>query len=337
MSKTISVDCMGGDGAPFVIVEGVNLALGKSNPDVKFILYGDNSIDSCLKLIDEKFKDRFTVIKTPSVDLKNMKPSLAIRMARDSSMGMAIRAVKDGRADGCVSAGNTGAYMALAKIILKMLPGIERPAIATLIPKRNGDVVMLDLGANADCSYSNLIDFAILGEALASVAFGKDSPKVGLLNIGSEQIKGNLIVQETYKRLKEDNILKNFVGFIEGDEIFKTDLDVVVTDGFSGNIALKVTEGTVKFLIEQVKKSFNTNLFTKLAYLLIRGAFKKNLGFLNPSNHNGAMLIGLNGVVVKSHGGTDAIGFSNAILSAIGVIEREFLKKVSDKIESRNY
>lgn len=335
MFSTIAIDCMGGDFAPRVIVDGVIATIKSGISDLFFLLYGDETLEECLKCIPSEYRKYFEVCLTKSVDLKNMKPSTAIRVARNSSMGMAIEAVKTHKASACISAGNTGAYMALAKILLKTIPGIDRPAIATLIPKKSGQIVMLDLGANADCTPKNLIDFSLLGEALAEIAFQKDNPKTSLLNIGAESIKGNLVVQETYKKLNEHKYLSNFVGFIEGDEIFNTDYDVVVTDGFSGNVALKVTEGTVKFLISQVKKAFKSNILTKLSYLLIKKAFVNNLWFLNPSNHNGALLLGLNGLVVKSHGGTDADGFKNAILFTRTVLKKDFVDQVAKKISEK--
>lgn len=334
MTKSIAIDCMGGDDAPKVIIEGLKMVFADGIGGIHFNLFGDDSLNKYIDLIKE-YSDKFSVHSAPEVDLKNMKPSAAIRMARNSSMGLAIQSVKSGESDACISAGNTGAYMALSKVLLRMIPGVERPAIATYIPKDNGRCIMLDLGANADCSPKNLIDFAIMGEAFAKVGLGISDPKVAILNIGAEDIKGNLIVQDAYKQITENALVKNFYGFIEGDQIFKTDVDVVVTDGFSGNIALKVTEGTVRFLMERVKKAFQTNILTKLSYLFLRKALYKNLGFLNPSNHNGAMLLGLNGVVVKSHGGTDAYGFANAIKSTIKIVEDDFIQKLKGQWENQ--
>lgn len=335
MTKSIAVDCMGGDSAPRVIIEGLKVVFDSGVEGVHFNLFGDDSLEEFIPLIGGRYSDRFSVYGAPAVDLKNMKPSVAIRMAKNSSMGLAIQSVKNGESDACISAGNTGAYMALSKVLLKMIPGIERPAIATYIPKDNGNCVMLDLGANADCSPKNIIDFAIMGEAFARVGLGKEAPKVAILNIGAEDIKGNLVVQDAYKQITDNNLLKNFHGFIEGDQIFKTDIDVVVTDGFSGNIALKVTEGTVRFIMERVKKAFKTNWLTKLSYLILKKALVRNLGFLNPSNHNGAMLLGLNGIVVKSHGGTDAVGFANAIKATIKILEDDFVQRVKEQIENQ--
>jgi len=249
-------------------------------------------------------------------------------------MRLAINAVKDGDADVAVSAGNTGALMAIAKIVLRPLPSIERPAIVTSIPnQKNSGTVLLDMGANVECDSDVLYQFAIMGHAFAKIALKIKNPKIGLLNIGSEDVKGNDAVRSAAALLKESELKDNFYGYVEGNDITNGTVDVVVTDGFTGNVSLKVIEGTAKMVSEVLRSAFSSSFISKLGYLLARPAIIKARKKMDPRLHNGAMLVGLNGVVVKSHGGTDAIGFANAISVAISLVKDKINEKISNEIK----
>ena len=238
-------------------------------------------------------------------------PAQALRSKKDSSMRVAINMVKDNRADACVSAGNTGALMATARYVLHTLLGIDRPAINSTLPAIKGNTHMLDLGANVDCSADNLFQFAVMGSVLAGVVEDIAEPKVGLLNVGSEAIKGNEVVKSTHKLLEQSAL--NYIGFVEGDDIFCGDVDVVVCDGFVGNVALKTTEGVARLISNYGRQAFNQNIFTKIAGFLSLPALKNFKGQIDPRRYNGASLLGLRGIVIKSHGGADAFSFANAI------------------------
>jgi glycerol-3-phosphate acyltransferase PlsX len=253
------------------------------------------------------------------------KPSSALRTGRNSSMRLAINAVQDGRALGVVSAGNTGALMAMAKFVMKTLPGIDRPAIATYFPTLRGESVMLDLGANVHCDAGNLVDFAVLGNAFARTILNIPEPTYGLLNVGSEDIKGHEALHEASAILKNAALPGRFVGFIEGDDIGRGTVDVFVTDGFTGNIALKTAEGTAKLINELVRRTFRSSIVAGLGYLLARPALRKLRKRVDPRRYNGAVFLGLNGIAVKSHGGTDAYGFANAIGVAVDMVKQDFI------------
>lgn len=316
---TLSVDAMGGDNAPAVVVEGIVLACSKL-PNVDFILFGDKEKIDPLLQKHAKARAVCSVQHTDDVVSNNEKAGVALRSGRNSSMRLAINAVADGKAAGIVSAGNTGALMAMAKFVLKTLPGIDRPAIATFFPTLRGESLMLDLGANVVCDSDNLVQFAVMGEVFARNVFHIKQPSIGILNIGSEELKGHDSVQQAFNILQNINLPIRFHGFVEGDDIAKGTVDVVVTDGFTGNIALKTAEGTARMFGSFLKDALHSNPISKIGGLLAKPALNKLRMRLNPSTYNGAMFLGLNGICVKSHGGTDAIGFANALEVAVELI-----------------
>ncbi len=310
---TLSVDAMGGDDAPQMTIEGVKLAL-IALPHVSILLFGDKSkmgpiIDSVLAGMQDRIEIHHTEDKVSSDE----KPSSALRNGRNSSMRLAINSVRDGKAAGVISAGNTGALMAMAKFVMKTLPGIDRPAIASTLPTRRGQTVMLDLGANIDCDANNLTQFAVMGEVYARNVLGLKKPTIGLLNVGVEGMKGKDSVKLTAKILQETHLPIEFYGFVEGTDIGAGTVDVIVTDGFTGNVALKTAEGTADLVIHYLRKALASSPFAILGALIARPALKRLKQKLDPRRYNGAMFLGLNGICVKSHGGTDAFGFSNAI------------------------
>jgi glycerol-3-phosphate acyltransferase PlsX len=248
-------------------------------------------------------------------------------------MRLAIDAVQEGEASCVVSAGNTGALMAIAKYVLKTLPGIDRPAIATFFPTLRGECCMLDLGANVQCDANNLVQFAVMGEVFARTVLGFEQPTIGLLNIGVEDLKGNEEVREAAAILRDSDLPIAFRGFVEGDDIGAGTVDVVVTDGFTGNVALKTAEGTINFYTKMLKQAFLSSLIARIGYFLARGAINNLRNKMDPRRYNGAMLLGLNGIVVKSHGGTDAVGFANAIGVAADMVVHGFQDKIRDDFE----
>ena len=318
--KTIALDAMGGDEAPAIVIQGADIARERY-PDVDFLIYGREPEIAPLLNKLTKLKAVATVVHTDDVVRSADKPSIALRAGRASSMRLAINAVRDGKADGVVSAGNTGALMAMAKFVLKTLPGVDRPAIAAFFPTLRGETLMLDLGANVLCDGRNLVDFAVMGNAFARCVVGVQQPTYGLLNVGSEEMKGHEALQEASAVLREAELPGEFVGFIEGDDIAKGTVDVVITDGFTGNIALKTAEGTASLISEYMRRTFKSSFFAGLGYVLARSAMRKLRKRLDPRRYNGAIFLGLNGVTVKSHGGTDALGFANAIGVAIDMIK----------------
>jgi phosphate acyltransferase len=315
----IAVDAMGGDNAPFMVISGAEKALVRY-PEIEYIFFGD---EKKIKPLIEKhsaLKGHHSVVHTDEVVSSHEKPSIALRQGKKSSMALAIKAVKNGDADSVVSAGNTGALMAMGKIYLRMLDGVARPAITTFFPTSKNDIVMLDLGANIECDENNLLQFAIMGEVFAQTVIGVKDPKVGLLNIGSEEAKGHDEIKKAAELLKEHPSI-DYYGFVEGDDISKGTVDVIVADGFSGNIALKTMEGTARFFNSMLTRTFKSSVFSMLGYLFARKAFKKLKAKMDPRKYNGAVLLGLKGVCVKSHGGTDAFGFSNAVSVAHDMVK----------------
>jgi len=324
---TIALDAMGGDRAPGIVVKGAEIALQR-HPDVHFLLFGaEEKIRPWLAKLPRLGKSA-KLHHTNEVVADDAKPSLALRTGRQSSMRLAIDAVADGRADGVVSAGNTGALMAMAKFVLKMLPGIDRPAIASFFPTRRGETVMLDLGANVECDAENLVQFALMGDVAARTVLGLIEPTVGLLNVGSEDLKGNDAVREAAARLRETVTPIHFYGFVEGDDIAAGTVDVVVTDGFTGNIAVKTAEGTAKLFAEFLESAFRHSLSARIGYLFARGALRKLRMRSDPRRYNGAIFLGLSGIAVKSHGSTDAFGFANAIGVAVDMKVNGVLDKI---------
>lgn len=314
MSKpiTLSIDAMGGDDAPEMVIAGMEMALADL-PNVTFLAFGDEAVIKPLIEARPRLARVCDIRHTEHAVSADEKPAVALRSGRQSSMRLAINAVHQGEADGIVSAGNTGALMAMAKFVLKTLPGIDRPAIATFIPTMKTDSVMLDLGANVTCDAENLVQFAVMGEVFARNVLGKEKPRIGILNIGTEGLKGNDSVRQAATLLGETQLPIDFYGFVEGDDISKGTVDVIVTDGFTGNVALKTMEGTAKLISSGFKEALSGSLLGKLGGLIAYPALKALKSRFDPRRYNGAMFLGLNGICVKSHGGTDALGFANAI------------------------
>ncbi|MEE8500156.1 MAG: phosphate acyltransferase PlsX [Kiloniellales bacterium] len=323
---TISLDAMGGDAAPRMVLSGANIAR-RRYPQVEFLMFGREIEIAPLLDRMKRLKAVTTLVHTDDVIGADDKPSVALRGGRNSSMRLAINAVHDGRAVGVVSAGNTGALMAMAKFVLKTLPGVDRPAIAAFFPTLRGETLMLDLGANVTCNARNLIDFAVMGNAFARCVLGVLQPTCGLLNVGSEERKGHEALHEAAAVLREASLPGEFVGFVEGDDIAQGTVDVVVTDGFTGNVALKTAEGTAKLVGEYLRATFKSSLMAGLGYLLARPSLNKLRKRLDPRRYNGAIFLGLNGITVKSHGGTDAFGFANAIGVAVDMNEHGIIEK----------
>ena len=334
MQYTIAVDAMGGDFGPEVTVPASIQALDK-HPNIQIILVGKKEeINKSLNKFDNKYHQRLTVHPTSQVVQMNESPQSALKNKKDSSMRVSINLVKSHDADACVSAGNTGALMATARFVLKTLPGIDRPAIASNLPNLKGTTCMLDLGANADCTPEQLLQFGVMGAMLTKVLFKKKSPSVGLLSNGSEDIKGNETVKLAAVLLKESHL--NFYGNVEGNDIFKGTTDVVVCDGFVGNISLKTTEGVAhmmgRFLTAEFKKNWLTKLIALIALPILK-SFKRRL---DPRRYNGASFLGLNGIVIKSHGGADIFSFRHALETAIEESENGVISIIREqlKIES---
>ena len=322
---------MGGDQAPRMVLRGADKAL-RRYPQAQFLLFGnENAIRPLLAKMPRLLR-RSTIHHTEEVVTNEAKPSLALRSGRRSSMRLAIDAVAEGKADCVVSAGNTGALMAMAKFVLKMLPGIDRPAIASFFPTSRGESVMLDLGANVECDADNLVQFALMGDAFARTVLGLVQPTVGLLNVGSEDLKGHEAVRAAAARLRDPNAPIRFYGFVEGNDIAAGTVDVVVTDGFSGNIAVKTAEGTARLFNEFMRAAFRHSLRARLGYLLAADALRKMRERMDPRRYNGAMLLGLNGIAVKSHGGADALGFANAIGVAVDMKINGFVDQIRDEL-----
>jgi len=321
VTLTIALDAMGGDHAPQVVVAGADMARER-NPELKFLMFGDQQRLFALLQTRSELAARTNLIHTADAVDADAKPSHVLRHGRNTSMRLAIDAVKDGSADAAVSAGNTGALMVLSKFVLKTLPGIERPAIASLMPTRRSETVFLDLGANAECDADNLVQFAVMGEVFARAVLGIDKPTVGLLNIGTEDGKGNDTLRNAATALRDSPLAMEFHGFVEGNDLAAGKVDVVVTDGFTGNVALKVAEGAVGLYTQFLREAFKSSLFAKLGYVLAKPALQLLRQRLDPRRYNGAMFLGLNGIVVKSHGGTDALGFANAIGVAANLVNQ---------------
>jgi len=331
-SLTISLDAMGGDHGLSVTVPAAIAALGEY-PELRLILVGDESlINAELTKNAHSNSARIEVQHASQVVEMDDKPAQAMRFKKDSSMRVAINLVKEGRADACVSAGNTGALMATARFVLKMLPGVDRPAICGILPSTTGFFHMLDLGANVDATAENLFEFAVMGSVLATAMEDIESPSVGLLNIGEEEIKGNERIKEASRILSDSKL--NYVGYVEADGIYFGDANVVVADGFNGNIALKASEGVAKMIAHKIRESFTRNLLSKLASLValpVLNSFKKTI---DPRRYNGASLLGLQGIVVKSHGGADALAFQTAIKQALIEARSRVPERISEQLET---
>lgn len=327
----IALDAMGGDYAPDMVVAGADIARERC-PDVDYLFVGDEARIQALLDRFPALKPISTIRHTPDAVPMDAKPSVALRTGRNSSMRLAIDAVAAGDAMCVVSAGNTGALMAMAKFVLKTLPGIDRPAIASFFPTIRGESVMLDLGANLECDAENLVQFAVMGSIFSKSVLGLLEPTIGLLNVGSEEQKGHDSIRQAAAALRQTPLAKNFHGFIEGTDIGAGTVDVIVTDGFTGNVALKTAEGTAKLFSEFLRRTFASSILSRMGYLLARGAFLKLKQRTDTRRYNGAMFLGLQGVCVKSHGGTDAVGFANAISVAVDLVRHGFNDKIKDEL-----
>ena len=322
---------MGGDFGPRVTVSASLDAL-KRHPQLVILLVGDQEqISPCLKRVKSSVSSRLKVLHTESVIRNEDKPSYALRHLRESSMFMALQAVADGQAQACVSAGNTGALMAIGRHVIRTLPGVDRPAFISAIPAVKGHSYMLDLGANVDCSAEHLLQFAVMGSILAQWVDGIEQPKVGLLNIGAEEIKGNEQVREASRLIEAQDEL-NYIGFIEGDDLFSGRADVIVCDGFVGNIALKSSEGLARLIGRKVRASFRGSLYRRVLAMLARPALARLQHQLDPSRRNGASLLGLQGIVVKSHGAANRKCFGHALDEAVAEARMALPQKISEQI-----
>lgn len=326
----IAVDAMGGDEGVRVMVEGAALAR-RRHDRFKFLLVGDEARIKAALEDHPNLRGASEILHCEDVVAGDERPSQALRRAKTTSMGLAINAVKTGDAGAAVSAGNTGALMAMAKLALRTMPGIDRPALSALLPTLGeNDLVMLDLGANTECDARNLVQFAIMGAAYSRIVTGQEAPRVRLLNIGTEETKGTGELQTAAAQLKAAaaELSMTFDGFVEADKIGRGDVDVIVTDGFSGNIALKAVEGTARFVADLLRRAFTSSLRSKVGFLVSRPATELLKHHLDPNNHNGAVFLGLNGVVVKSHGSASALGVANAVAVTARLLEENLTERI---------
>jgi glycerol-3-phosphate acyltransferase PlsX len=327
-SRILAVDAMGGDNAPEAIIAGLELA-AERQPASRFLIFGDQALLTPLIAKTKRVKAQSTLFHAAAAVTSEMKPTAALRL-RDSSMRRAMDAVLNGEAAAVISAGNTGALLALSKIVLKTMKGIDRPAMAAIAPSAKGDVVMLDLGLNVLYDARNLVEFALMGEMFAKIVLGLPAPSVGLLNVGSEEGKGDEILRTAAAALRESPIGGQFHGFVEGHDIAAGTVDVVVTDGFTGNVALKTAEGALKLMSDLLKRVYSAGPLARVGYVFARGGLNRLREWLDPRRYNGAVLLGLNGVVVKSHGGADAEGFAHAVDVAMNMIVNDFNKRIAE-------
>ena len=328
---TIAVDAMGGDGSPRKVIDGI-LAHYKSSKNIKYLIFGD-------KFEIEKFlpknytQDIFQIFHTKKIVVGIDTPLEAAKRGKETSMWLSIQSVKDKKADIVISAGNTGALLVIAKLNLKMIENIDKPALSAIWPNKKGMSVVLDLGANIECSEKNLIDFSIMGSSLFKSLYPKEKAKVALLNIGSEEIKGSDIIKNTYQKLNQINSKDfEFMGFIEGNNLMNGDVNVIVADGFTGNVALKTAEGTASFITTELKNIMSNNFLGKLSSLINIRNLKKFKKRLDPRFYNGAILLGLDSPVIKSHGATDYIGFSNSLSVCERIIRGQLINKIKQNL-----
>lgn len=322
---------MGGDFAPAVVVEGVELTLIKY-PDIRFLLFGDEAqLEPLLKKYP-KAAAASEIVHTDKAVSMSDKPSEAVRRGRKTSMWLTVNAVRQGEAEAAVSSGNTGALMAMSKVQLKTMPGISRPAIAAIWPTTRGESIVLDLGANLEADEKQLVDFAILGEAFAHVELGLESPSVGLLNIGEEELKGHDEIRMAANTLRENVPHMNFTGFVEGGDIGSGKVDVIVTDGFTGNVALKTAEGTARQFAGYLRSAMSRTLRSRIGALFAADAFRALAMKMDPRSSNGGVFLGLNGLVIKSHGGTDGLGFAAALEVAIDMADSDFEERARERL-----
>ena len=333
MSKTIkiAVDAMGGDNSPKKIIDGINHHY-KSNKNTFYQIFGDKEkIENYVN--DHLPTSSFEIIHTKDVVKGTDSPLEGAKRGKNTSMWLAIQSVKEKKSDIVISAGNTGALLVISKLNLKMIENIDKPALSALWPNKNNMSVVLDLGANIECSPKNLIDFSIMGSSLFKSLYPDDTAKVALLNIGSEELKGNEIIKETYQQLNQrNNTGFEFKGYIEGNQLMNGDVNVIVADGFTGNVALKTAEGTANFITSELKKAMTGNIIGKISSLLNISNLKKFKARLDPRLYNGAIFIGLDSPVIKSHGGTDYIGFSNSLSVCTRIVSGNLIEKIRNNI-----
>ena len=331
MQHKISVDAMGGDFGPSVTIPA-SLKILKKYENISIVLVGNS--DEITKILKKKKSlnhSRITIHNATQIVGMDELPQIALKNKKDSSMRVSINLVKEGVVDACVSAGNTGALMATARFVLRMLPGIDRPAISTELPNANGTTCMLDLGANADCTPEQLLQFGIMGSILTNVLHKKNNPSIGLLSNGSESMKGSEVVKKSAELFRNSHL--NFHGNVEGDDIFKGTTDVVVCDGFTGNISLKTTEGLAQMMANFLTLEFKRNFLTKISALIALPVLKRFKKRLDPRRYNGASFLGLNGIVVKSHGGADEFAFIHALETTISESENDVISKIKDQLK----
>ncbi len=327
----IAVDAMGGDNSPKKIIEGI-IHNHKKNKDIFFKIFGEkNKIET---IIDKKInKNSYEIIHTENIVLSSDSPLEAAKKGKNTSMWLAIESVKKKDADIVISAGNTGALLVIAKLNLNMIENIDKPALSALWPNKNGMSVVLDLGANIECSSKNLFDFSIMGASLYTSLYPNEKPNIGLLNIGSEELKGSETIKETFQILNEKKSNNyNFAGYIEGNQIMDGDINVIISDGFTGNIALKTAEGTANFIVQELKKTMTNSILGKLSAFLNFANLNKFKKRLDPRLYNGAIFLGLDSPVVKSHGGTDFIGFSNSLDVCNKIVKGNLIEKIKRNI-----
>ena len=331
LDLTIALDAMGGDYGPSEIIPAALFSL-KKYKQLNLILVGKEEIlREELKKHSSLGHERISISHASEIVAMDEPPSQALRSKKESSMRIAIELVRDGHAKACVSAGNTGALMATARFILKMLPGMDRPAICTTLPGKKGYTHVLDLGANVDSSSEQLFQFAIMGAQLASAVKNKDNPTIALLNIGEENIKGNDRVKQAATLLEESHL--NYVGYVEGNNLYTGDVDVIVCDGFVGNVAIKASEGVASFLRHHVNKAFMSNIYSRFAAMIAMPVLKSLESKIDPKRYNGASLLGLRGIVIKSHGGAERVSFATAIDEAIIEVKNNIPERINEKLE----
>ncbi len=329
---TIAVDAMGGDNSPQKIIDGIVLH-HKTSKDIIYKIFGDKNMIDPIVQNSKLDKDIFEIIHTDNKIAGEDSAFAAVKRGKNTSMWLAVESVKNNLSDIIISAGNTGALLVIAKMNLNMIENIDKPALSGLWPSKKGMSVVLDLGANIECSDKNLIDFSIMGSSLLKSLFPDETAKVALLNIGSEEIKGNEVIKDTYKKLNQiTNEDFEFKGFIEGSHIMDGDVNVVVADGFTGNVALKTAEGTANFITSELKQAMKSSLFGKIGSLISMNSLKKFKKKLDPRLYNGAILLGLNSPVIKSHGGTDYIGFANSLSVCEKIVKNNLIDKIKNSI-----
>ncbi len=326
---TLAIDAYGADGGESIVIDGCDLIANQIN--VFFIFIGKKTVIEPLIKKSKNLKS-FKIINTLDYIDADTKGSEALRSGKNSSMRVAIDLVKEGKADAVISAGNTGALLSISYIVLRTIEGISRPAMTAYFPTMKGKTAMLDLGANIECDSKNLIDFSLMGSAFSRIILKCSNPSVGILNVGEESQKGNSVIQDASAALNNLKDKINYFGFVEGNDIAEGNVDVIVTDGFSGNIALKTAEGTAKLVTFLLEKSFKSSIFSKIGYLLSKNGLKNMKDRVDPRKYNGAVLLGLNGIVVKSHGSTDSLGFSNAVKVGYEMVSGNFISDLKRNI-----